>query len=199
MEGGKGDDIYRIESLKDFIIENPGEGIDLVQSSVSIPDLWEGVDNVVLFGSGNLIINCNDLANEVQGSAGNNRIDGKGGDDTLFGFAGNDTLIGGTGNDVFERRNPTDGVDRILDFEKGTTGNPTDKIDVSNVLVGFEEGENIADFVRLRDDGNGNTLVQIDANGAIGGHVYTTVFVIQGQVFMDVTQMADNFILEKGT
>ncbi len=29
----------------------------------------------------------------------------------------------------------------------------------------------------------GNTFVQIDANGAVGGHAYSTVFVIQGQVF----------------
>jgi Ca2+-binding RTX toxin-like protein len=199
MEGGKGDDTYRIESTLDVIVENAGEGTDLVQSSVSIQNLWLNVDNVTLFGSGNLIVNCNDIANHVQGSAGANKIDGRGGDDTLYGFAGNDTLTGGTGNDVFQRLNPSDGVDRITDFEKGTTGNPTDKIDVSNVLVGFEEGENIADFIRLVGDGKGNTLVQLDANGAAGGHAYSTVFVIEGQVFTDVTTMADNFILEKST
>ncbi|MFM9842108.1 MAG: hypothetical protein ACKVOI_03970 [Dongiaceae bacterium] len=195
MAGGAGGDTYRL-GAGDEIIENPGEGTDTVQSSLSINALWANVENVVLFGSGNLFVNGNASNNQIQGSTGANKIDGGGGDDTLMGFLGNDILTGGDGKDVFYRISSSDGVDFITDFQEGGDGvNATDRIDVADVLTNFEAGANIADYVRLVDDKAGNTLVQIDANGAAGGHTYSTVFVIQGQVFTDITALTGNFIL----
>ena len=134
------------------------------------------------------------MNNKIQGSTGSNHINGMGGDDTLMGFLGNDVLTGGDGKDVFYRISSSDGLDFITDFEKGGVGPAAiDKIDVADVLTNYQDGANIADYVRVVADGNGNTFVQIDANGAVGGHVYSTVFVIQDQVFTNVGDLVRQF------
>jgi len=69
-------------------------------------------------GSGNDILQGNDVANVLDAGAGN---------DTLTGGLGNDTLIGGLGNDKFVFAN--DGsTDTVTDFQSGA-----DKIDLSGL------------------------------------------------------------------
>jgi len=195
LAGGDGGDLYRL-GVGDIIEEGLNQGTDTVQANFSIGDLWDNVENVILFGSGNFTVNANEVNNKIQGSTGSNHINGMGGDDTLMGFLGNDVLTGGSGKDVFYRISSSDGLDFITDFEKGGVGPAAiDKIDVADVLTNYQDGANIADYVRVVADGKGNTFVQIDANGAVGGHAYSTVFVIQGQVFTDITALEGNFIL----
>ena len=52
MQGGAGADLYIVDDAGDSIVENAGEGIDSVESSVSVMMLWDDVENVTLVGAG---------------------------------------------------------------------------------------------------------------------------------------------------
>ncbi len=134
LEGGNGNDFYVVDSSSDVIVEN-GTGRDAISASLS----WtlastSTVEDLLLSGSGaingtgnslnnsNIWNSCN---NVLYGKAGNDALTGWEGDDfllggigndTLFGSDGNDTLRGGVGADRFDFYDPTDGVDRIVDF-----------------------------------------------------------------------------------
>jgi Ca2+-binding RTX toxin-like protein len=125
--GGIGNDVYQVWG-GDTLVENPNEGIDIVQASSSYI-LGANVENLLLTdyatdGTGN------NLNNQITGnSLNNNRLSGLGGNDNLNGGwgSGNDTLNGGSGNDtltggfgsdqfLFNTALATANVDRITDF-----------------------------------------------------------------------------------
>ena len=99
LAGGAGDDLYVIDSSSDVIVENAGEGSDLVRSSASYV-LSANIENLLLTGSGSINGTGNDLANSITGNDGNNLLDGGAGEDTLIGGAGNDTYIIDSAGDV---------------------------------------------------------------------------------------------------
>ncbi|OYU73531.1 MAG: hypothetical protein CFE32_20650, partial [Alphaproteobacteria bacterium PA3] len=107
MSGGTGDTIYIVDNVGDSIIEQPGGGIDEVQSSVSFT-LADNVENLLLVGSSNLDATGNALANLLIGNGGDNSLSGGAGADTLSGADGNDQLQGGDGNDVLSGGNGND-------------------------------------------------------------------------------------------
>jgi Ca2+-binding RTX toxin-like protein len=127
LDGGAGNDTYIVDDEEDVVIEDPGAGIDLVQSTAFFHFLADHVENLTLMGSGDIEGSGNDLANFLTGNEGDNQLfgftgndalDGAGGDDTLDGGIGADTMIGGIGDD-------THVVDDIGDvvtegFEEGT-------------------------------------------------------------------------------
>ncbi|MBF2047535.1 MAG: calcium-binding protein [Leptolyngbya sp. IPPAS B-1204] len=127
--GGLGNDLYQlISDTSDIIIEQSGEGIDVVETELSytLPDnverlILRGVDAVV--GNGNGLDNVieerpysgstgpipvvnntiaagggNDIVNAGEGD---DLIDGGAGNDQIGGLDGNDTLTGGSGADQF--------------------------------------------------------------------------------------------------
>ncbi|NJN70934.1 MAG: hypothetical protein HC801_12125, partial [Nitrospira sp.] len=96
MVGGAGDDIYIIDIVDDVVIEQPDEGIDSVQSSVSYR-LSEQVENLTLTGSTSINGTGNILNNDVRGNEAPNVLDGGAGNDTLAGFGGADTYLFGRG------------------------------------------------------------------------------------------------------
>ena len=107
--GGAGNDIYLVDDLNDVVIENPGEGIDTVVSSVSGFALGANIENLML-ASGVFAGNGNALANVITGNADSNSLDGGNGNDTLIGndgtdilsgAAGADLMIGGKGGDIY--------------------------------------------------------------------------------------------------
>jgi Ca2+-binding RTX toxin-like protein len=100
------------------VIENPGEGIDTVSSSVSYT-LSGNVENLTLLGTGNRNGTGNAEDNVITGNAGNNVLAGLDGNDTLIGGAGRDTLTGGAGNDTFVF-GPGFGRDTVTDFAPGS-------------------------------------------------------------------------------
>jgi Ca2+-binding RTX toxin-like protein len=118
LQGGDGDDVYFVDSSGDVIVEQPGKGIDVVNSTALSYSLSDDVENLNLGdgavdgtgnGKGNSI-NGNAADNVLAGMAGNDKLSGAdgadilqggGNDDTLTGGTGSDTLFGGGGKDVF--------------------------------------------------------------------------------------------------
>lgn len=81
-------DTYTINNAGDTISADPG-GLDTVLSFLSFT-LSDGLDNLVLLGTGNIDATGNNLANALQGNSGNNILSGGGGNDVLLGGAGAD-------------------------------------------------------------------------------------------------------------
>ena len=136
----------------------------------------------------------NDLGNVLIGNGASNRLIGNGGNDILDGRGGNDILRGGLGSDTFVRHAlSAEGRDTITDFHKGAGG---DKLDIHDVLSGFVNGtSNPNDFVHLTQSG-GNTTVQVDANGAVGGHSFTSIAVLTGVTGVTVNELVHDGNLE---
>ncbi len=116
LSGGVGNDTYVVDDVADVIFENPGEGADLVQSSISW-NLGANFENLALTGSGTSTavgneldndLTGNDAANTLYGRAGADMVDGAGGADTVYGDDGNDTLVGGDGVDLLDGGNDND-------------------------------------------------------------------------------------------
>lgn len=124
--GGLGNDSYIVDNISDTITENTGEGIDLVQASVTYtlaPNLealtlttttalngtGNASDNLIIGNSGINTLNGaagNDILQAATGAdiltdtAGNNLFDGGAGNDAITGGIGNEFIIGGLGNDT---------------------------------------------------------------------------------------------------
>ena len=95
--------------------------------------------------------------NTLFGNDGNDIISGGAGNDVLIGGAGNDTLTGGTGIDrmIFEEVGAAN-QDTINGY--AGTGADRDILDLSGLLdATFNEGNNIANFVQITDNGRGCT------------------------------------------
>lgn len=120
LAGGLGDDLYQVDSARDIVVEEAGEGIDTVLSTVS---LTLG-DNIEILAAARgvtaaLTLRGNLLDNSVTGGSGADQILGNDGNDTLAGGRGNDRLTGGSGQDAFlfdTAPNGTTNLDRITDF-----------------------------------------------------------------------------------
>ena len=95
--GGDGDDTYKI-GASEVVFELAGEGLDLVETSISYT-LGNNLEDLKLLGTMEVDGNGNDLDNFIAGNQASNVLDGGDGNDILSGNAGNDVLIGGTGND----------------------------------------------------------------------------------------------------
>ena len=140
--GGDGNDLYTVDNAADVVNENPNQGIDSVQSSVTYT-LAPEVENLTLTGIGNTNGIGNGLDNTLRGTKGNNILTGYAGNDILDGLAGSDTLVGGIGNDtyVFGRGYAGD----TLRENDATSGN----IDIVQFLAGVS-----MDQIWLRHVGN---------------------------------------------
>ena len=101
MAGGTGNDSYTVDNAGDLVHENAGEGVDTVNASVDYT-LTSEVENLSLFGFGNIAGSGNELDNTVSGNNAHNQLFGLEGNDTLLGLAGNDTLDGGLGADLMQ-------------------------------------------------------------------------------------------------
>ncbi len=100
MLGGKGADVYYVDSPLDVITESASEGADEVRSTISYT-LGPNLEHLTLVGASTIVNGIgNDLANAIAGNGGSNVLAGVGGDDTLAGGIGNDTLAGGIGTDI---------------------------------------------------------------------------------------------------
>src|SRR3546814_438733 len=96
MTGGGGHEPDYYDVIGDLLIELPGQGIDTVQTSISL-GLAANAENMVLLGTGDLAGHGNGGANVITGQAGNNVLVGRGGSDQRVGLAGADWLQGDGG------------------------------------------------------------------------------------------------------
>ena len=116
MKGGPGNDTYFVNSTKDIVTELPGQGRDIVKSSVDFSlrntdgagTHGGNVENLKLIGTGNINGIGNNLDNKITGNDANNILKGAAGDDILFGKSGDDILRGGAGDDVLNGGNGND-------------------------------------------------------------------------------------------
>jgi uncharacterized delta-60 repeat protein len=145
MVGGAGDDTYYVDHSADVVVENVGEGTDLVKSSVTYT-LGANIENLTLTGlvaingTGNELDNVltgNDANNALVGGLGNDSLVGGAGVDTLDGGIGNDTMAGGLGNDAYY-------VDSSLDVLVENVGEGTDTVVTSTSYSLRANFENLA-------------------------------------------------------
>lgn len=109
----------------------------------------------------------NEVANTLNGGAGNDLISGRGGDDTINGGNGNDFIYGGTGKDTLAGGLDSDVFIFISkDDSKFTGGQPQD------VIIDFQQGQDKIDISGL--DFALNELLVLD-NQSIGGENYSYV------------------------
>ncbi|KQN90933.1 hypothetical protein ASE95_11645 [Sphingomonas sp. Leaf231] len=139
MEGGIGDDTYVVDHVGDKVIEyvtNGQGGVDTVYSSIDYT-LAANVEHLYLTGEAR-VGTGNNLANGLNGTAGNDTLSGLGGDDWLRGNAGNDQLFGDAGNDWLFGGAGDDRLDggTGIDTMQGDGGNDTYIVDhVADVVV----------------------------------------------------------------
>lgn len=166
--GGLGNDTYIISSSNNLIVENLNEGIDTVQSSVSIGLDSTGqpiayVENITLTGTSNIYATGNTLDNTIIGNDGNNYLNGMTGNDIIYGGAGNDTLYGayannnsnalygGTGDDTYVIKLFTDTITESLN----------EGIDTVQSSINFTLSDNVENLILTGSNainGKGNTL-----------------------------------------
>jgi Ca2+-binding RTX toxin-like protein len=114
MYGGAGNDTYFVDNAGDVVIENSGEGIDLVFASTHYA-LTANVENLSLQGDATTPLQGygNDLVNFLTGTDGANLLNGLGGADIMAGGLGNDVyFVDDPGDRVIE--NPGEGTDAIF-------------------------------------------------------------------------------------
>lgn len=136
---------YIIDNSQEFDISSPEGGDDT---------LYGGAGNDILFGGGG-----NDI---LYGGEGNDTLYGGTGNDILIGGKGNDTLYGGSGSDTFTWLKGDDGHDVIKDFRV----DEGDRIDLSDLLGDVAETD-LASYIRITDDSNGNAVIEINTNGEL--------------------------------
>jgi serralysin len=155
MRGGTGNDIYYVDNVNDKPIENAGEGVDTVMSSVTFA-LSLNIENLTLTGSA-FRASGNNLSNHLVGTSGDN---------ILNGGLNADVMTGGGGNDLYY-------VDNVSDTIVENNGGGRDRIYTS---VSFTTGANVEDiFLRgasaINATGNAldNVLRGNSANNVLDG------------------------------
>jgi len=158
MYGFAGNDTYVVDNSKDVVVEQFGEGIDTVRSTVNYM-LGPNVENLILFDRDTVNGTGNELDNTITGTSGKNILDGGLGDDTLIGGDNNDTYIIDSFGDI------------IIEEEDGGS-----KDLVLTTITGYRLGANVENLTYIGSEyffgaGNelNNTITGGDDNDLIDG------------------------------
>lgn len=177
MDGGAGNDVYRVDTPADLTFEAFDGGTDTVYANIFGAGyyLYANVENLVLegptpFGVGNA------LDNVITGSSGANYLLGGDGNDILNGRSGNDVLFGEGGADIFV-------------FQVGFVGDPY-------------AGASVLDPFRIDGDVVGDFQPGIDKLRLVGLGIGTFEQVRSGFVEVDGTTAINfgngNFVVLNG-
>ncbi|CUQ68181.1 calcium-binding protein [Candidatus Nitrospira inopinata] len=144
LSGGPGDDTYVIGQGTDVLVEEPGAGTDLVESSITHA-LGPNFENLTLTGTKPINGTGNELNNVIIGNGAANVLEGGAGNDTLIGNGGNDRLDGGVGDDAMEggAGNDTYIVDSLGDTVTESLAGAAGGIDLVLSAVDFTLGPNV--------------------------------------------------------
>ena len=155
--GGIGNDIYIVDNAKDVVMENVGEGIDTVRSSVT-NKMAANIEALFLTGTSAINGTGNAWDNLVVGNSANNILNGAGGYDLLQGGAGVDTLTDTSGNNLFDGGIGADSITAGIgsDFIIGGTGNDTITTGTGADVIAFNRGDGM-DVIKA-STGKDNTL-----------------------------------------
>jgi VCBS repeat-containing protein len=172
--GGIGNDTYIVDDIGDLVIENAGEGIDTVKSSITYT-LTYNVENLTLTdtaaidGTGNVldnIITGNDAANTLIGLEGNDTLDGKGGADILIGGTGNDTYVVDNTSDIVAE-NVAEGIDTVQSGINYTLGDNLENLTLTGSAV--TGTGNMLDNIIVGNSGNNILDGGVGADSMAGG------------------------------
>ncbi|MCG9053441.1 type I secretion C-terminal target domain-containing protein, partial [Laribacter hongkongensis] len=185
LEGAAGDGNDRLYG---------GEGNDVLMGMGGDDHLSGGAGNDVLFGGAG-----NDT---LLGGHGDDVLLGGSGNDTLAGGAGNDILIGGSGIDTFVWNLADAGTgsaparDVVKDFHLTANGKQGDILDFSDLLqhAGDKSAATLDQYLDFRDDGHGNTVIDVRPDGSSGS--MTQQIVLEGVALGDLGG-SDQEILNK--
>lgn len=147
LDGGAGID------TADYSGDGAGVTVDLAagaaEGDATGTDTLANIENVI-GGAGNDLISGDDLANRLDGGAGNDTLQGGAGDDLIIASAGNDVVDGGAGFDTLDLSAATGPLS--VDFNRGLvsgTGIGTESFSGIEKLL-FGAGDDIV------TGGNGN-------------------------------------------
>lgn len=119
LVGREGNDSYYIDSPLDVIVEEVGQGTDVVYTSfnTALPENVErlialdetssltlsgnSADNLILGGTLGGVLNGGEGGDRLESRGGASALNGEAGNDTLVASYGNDTMRGGEGDDVY--------------------------------------------------------------------------------------------------
>lgn len=172
--GGRGNDTYIVDDVNIVIIENTGEGYDIVRTSLAYslatPGL-EWVDGILLLGTASV---------DITGNLGNNSLTGNSGNNTIDGGDGADVMAGGAGDDVFfvntigETTTDMSGFDVVFSSASHAIGTGIENLTLTDVAAIFGTGNNLRNVITGSDANNtldggagGDTLI-----GGLGNDVY---------------------------
>lgn len=180
MSGMAGNDLYYIDSIKDKVIENAGEGDDTIVAQVNVK-LPNNLENVILL-DGDIGATGNAVSNDIKGNEGVNKIDGG---------LGNDVLTGGAGADifVFSSKLSSGNIDTITDFsgdDLQLSGKIFSKLkgktDLTDNFVLGQAGD--ADDFLIYDNG----ILYYDIDGS-GDKTAVAVVALTGQPVLSISDL----------
>ncbi|MFA7275231.1 MAG: type I secretion C-terminal target domain-containing protein [Pseudobdellovibrionaceae bacterium] len=116
LVGGAGDDTYVIDNVGDVITEGAAAGTDSVEAYADYT-LGSDLENLTLKGSAHTGTG-NALDNKLMGGSGDDILNGLDGNDTLDGGLGADIMTGGAGDDTYYIDNAGDVI--VEDVGGGT-------------------------------------------------------------------------------
>ena len=165
LTGGLGNDTYGVDNVGDVVVENAGEGIDTIRSSITYA-LGADLENLTLTGTAAIDGTGNALDNVLVGNSAANVLAGDAGDDLLDGGAGADTLIGNTGDDTYVVDDPGDIV-----IENVNEGIDTIQASVSFTIAANVESLVLVGASAINGSGNSsaNTIIGNAGNNRLDG------------------------------
>ncbi|MFD2262933.1 hypothetical protein ACFSM5_08545 [Lacibacterium aquatile] len=201
MSGGLGNDTYFLDDLGDVVVENAGEGKDLINVNYDYT-LGANFEDLNIWGPAIRGIG-NELDNNINGNVNDNYLWGGDGNDSLDGLAGIDTMEGGLGDDVYN-------VDDPLDVIIENVGEGTDSVNAAFsytlsasleylALTGLGNTEGVGNNLGNLISGNlgDNTLKGMDGNDTLfGGGGSDTLIGGTGDDYYTVVKSTNDTIIE---